>query len=72
MTDREDDGPREIDLIAKAPVLNTTADTAAKLANGNFQPDYIIEHPAPAAKPRRKGPAGPADAGPAAPAQPPP
>lgn len=41
----------EADLIAQAPTLNTTADTAARLAsNPNFKPDYIIEQPPPAAK----------------------
>lgn len=41
----------EADLIAAAPTLNTTAETAAKLANNwNFRPDYIIEYPEPDAK----------------------
>jgi hypothetical protein len=47
------DEVNEADLIASAPVINTTADTAAKLAsNPNFKPDYIIELPEPQAKPR--------------------
>jgi len=44
----------EADLIASAPTLNTTAETAAKLANHKgFKPDYIIEYAPPEAKKKR-------------------
>lgn len=59
--DSDDLKMREADLISKAPVLNTTADTAAKLANqGNFKPDYIIDYPEPKAKPAARKPGAPA------------
>lgn len=47
----------EADLIASAPTLNTTAETAAKLANNKgFKPDYIIEYAPPDAKRKKQHP----------------
>ena len=42
----------EADLIASAPVYNTTANTAATLANNpDFRPDYVVEYEKPKRKP---------------------